>query len=414
MAKRSSSGSRSSRRGSQSLGGLLLLAVIIIAAFFLLGGQTAKDIAKSVGVDIGPLVDAISGPTSTEQVPTTGGADTTGPAVTEQAGGTGGFWQVYFTEPTKETKDMETGGIETHLVDLINSAQSSIDFAVFEFNLQDVADALVAAHKRGVTVRMVYDDEHTIGEDDPQVKQLLDAGIPGTPDKRSAFMHNKFFVIDKSIVWTGSWNVTKNDTFRNNNNVIILRSSKLAENYGNEFSTMFGGTFGPSKPNSNPNPVLEVNGIRIENYFSPEGPTMENLVKVTSTAQKSIHFMAFSFTDYDLAKAMIDRATAGAEVAGIFEQRGSDTDAAECGTLRKAGIDSRIDGNPYTFHHKIVIIDSSIVALGSFNFSTNATKSNDENLLIIYDPRLAALYEGEFQKRMAEAYKPSGTDCNKK
>jgi phosphatidylserine/phosphatidylglycerophosphate/cardiolipin synthase-like enzyme len=398
-----------SSRGTQSLGAIVLVLIVIVAAFFVLGGEAAKEVGRAVGVDVSPLIDAISGPTPTEQ----GAGGSGGPAVTEAASGTGDFWQVYFTEPSQETKDLETGGIEMHLIDLINGAQSSIDFAVFEFNLQDVADALVAAHQRGVTVRMVYDNEHTVEDGDPQVQQLLDAGVSGTPDDRSAFMHNKFFVIDKSIVWTGSWNVSKNDTFRNNNNALVLRSSKLAENYTTEFENMFGGTFGPKKPNNTPNPILEVDGIRIENYFSPEGPTMVNLVKTTATAQKSIHFMAFSFTDYDLAKAMIDRAAAGVEVAGIFEQRGSDTESAECNTLLDAGIDTRIDGNPYTFHHKVVIVDSAIVAMGSFNFSTNATESNDENLLIIYDPKLAALYEAEFQKRMAEAFKPSGPGCKK-
>ena len=73
----------------------------------------------------------------------------------------------------------------------------------------------------------------------------------------------------------------------------------------------------------------------------------------------------------------------------------------------------RLDGNSYTFHHKVIIIDGSAVALGSFNFSSNATESNDENLLIIHDAGLAAQYEAEFQRRWAEAIQPMGGQCKK-
>jgi phosphatidylserine/phosphatidylglycerophosphate/cardiolipin synthase-like enzyme len=123
--------------------------------------------------------------------------------------------------------------------------------------------------------------------------------------------------------------------------------------------------------------------------------------------------MAFSFTDDSLGQAIIARSAAGAEVAGIFEQRGADTEFSECPPMLNAGLDVRLDGNSYTFHHKVVIIDGKIVALGSFNFSNNAIESNDENLLIIHDAGLAAQYEAEFQRRWAEAAQPAGGSCRK-
>ena len=49
-------------------------------------------------------------------------------------------------------------------------------------------------------------------------------------------------------------------------------------------------------------------------------------------------------------------------------------------------------------HHKVIIIDRSIVITGSYNFSASAEERNDENVVIIYNADIAAQYMEEFQK----------------
>ncbi len=381
--------------------------LIMLGAVILLGltgcGLAEEDIGTFLNA-ADDVATAVVVPSPT--VPMPGGILT--PAVEEPAA-SDNLWAVYFTNPVIPFDDVTTGGVEENLLWLIDNARYSIDAAMFEFNLQNVADALIAAHNRGVQVRIVYDDEHT--EDDPQIEELIDAGIPATPDERSALMHNKFYVFDRSIVWTGSLNFTENGVYRNNNNAIAILSPQLATNYTTEFEEMFGGAFGPTSPANTPYPGVDVDGMWIETYFSPEDEVMNQLISLASEAEYSIHFMAFSFTDYDLAKVMIDRAAAGVEVSGIFESRGANTEYSECNTLLGEGIDVRLDGNPQTFHHKVIIVDGAVVATGSFNYSTNATESNDENLLLIHSPQVAALYEGEFTRRMSEANLPSGGEC---
>ncbi|MBN1427931.1 MAG: phospholipase [Anaerolineae bacterium] len=399
--KKRSAVNKSKKDMSMRLISLVVLLAIVIVAGVVYGGDAAIDLlGDMLGVDLSTLREEVSGPSSGNQQPLTGG---------QESSGSGSFYTLYFTEPSLYDSNTTSGGIEKHLIDLINSAQSSVNLAVFEFNLQNVADALISAHQRGVHVRIVYDNEHT--EDDPQMAQMIKAGIPATPDNRGAYMHNKFFVFDNQLVWTGSWNVSVNDTFRNNNNAIVIRSTKLAENYTTEFEEMFNGQFGPTSPVGTPNPIFTLDGVRIENYFSPEDTPMTALNQVVSEARTSIHFMAFSFTEESLGQAMLDRAKAGVEVVGIFEQRGANTEYSRCPPMLSAGLDVRLDGNPRTFHHKVIIIDGAVVATGSFNFSGNAVTSNDENMLIIHDATLAAQYEAEFQKRMAEAVKPVGGEC---
>jgi phosphatidylserine/phosphatidylglycerophosphate/cardiolipin synthase-like enzyme len=76
-----------------------------------------------------------------------------------------------------------------------------------------------------------------------------------------------------------------------------------------------------------------------------------------------------------------------------------------------AGLQVRQDGNGYILHHKVFIVDDVTVITGSFNVSENATNSNDENLVIVSDPDLAAQYVAEFNRRGAEATTP-GVSCN--
>jgi phosphatidylserine/phosphatidylglycerophosphate/cardiolipin synthase-like enzyme len=394
---------RSSSSSSRTVGGLILVAAMLIVAAAIYGPDQALQILNSI---LGGETQIVSAPAGGAD---SGEAASAGVPVAETTGGSGDYFDVYFTSPVIPFDDVVTGGNEGHLVELINNAQVSIDAAMFEFNLQVVAEALIAAHERGVQVRIVYDDEHT--EEDPQIEELIDAGIPATPDERSALMHNKFFVFDKQVVWTGSMNITENGAYRNNNNVIVIRSTRLAENYSAEFEEMFNGAFGPTSPANTPNPVVTLNGIRIESYFSPEDDPMPGLIAFAASAQTSIHFMAFSFTDVDLGAAMLERGSAGVELRGIFEARGGNTEFSECPRMLQSGFDVRMDTNPRTFHHKVVIVDGSAVAIGSFNFSTNAAESNDENLIIIYDPNVARLYEAEFEKWFNQFPKLEGSDC---
>jgi phosphatidylserine/phosphatidylglycerophosphate/cardiolipin synthase-like enzyme len=329
-------------------------------------------------------------------------------------GASKGFWQVYFTAPTGNSNPATyIGGIDGQLAAAINGVQRTLDIAAFEWNLQSLTDAVLAAHRRGVQVRMVVDDEHTIRDAQSTIKQLIDAGVPVVGDERSALMHNKFMILDSTVVWTGSWNYSINDTYRNNNNAVALRSQKVVQDYQTEFNEMYvDKEFGPTSSENTPNISFVQNGIPIQVYYASEDPVLTALIATVTRANKSIRFMNFSFTDFDVAKAIIDRAQAGVTAQGIFETTGSQTEASELRTLFCAGIAARQDGNKYILHHKVFIIDDTTVVTGSFNISSNATRSNDENLIIISDPDLAAQYIAEFNRRWQESKVPTAFTCS--
>jgi len=158
------------------------------------------------------------------------------------------------------------------------------------------------------------------------------------------------------------------------------------------------GKFGPKSPENTPYPVLQLSdGSRIETYFAPEENVRGAIMGRLREAKEEILFMAFSFTDDDIARVLLEKAREGVRVRGVLESR-QESPYSEYAVLRKAGLDVRLDGNPRTMHHKVFVIDGKVLITGSYNFSQNAAEENDENILIIENAGLARAYQEEFER----------------
>jgi phosphatidylserine/phosphatidylglycerophosphate/cardiolipin synthase-like enzyme len=332
-------------------------------------------------------------------------------------GYSGDFWQVYFTLPSSvDSRDRSTwiNGADVPLAAAIDNVQNTLDIAAYELNNVTITEAILRAYERGIRVRIVADDEDGLEDDDTTLVELEAAGIPIVVDDRSALMHNKFMIMDGLTVWTGSMNYTMNGAYRNNNNMLVLRSRRAAEVYQAEFDEMFERReFGPRSDDSN-TANFQQDGVPIEIYFASENETVEAILREINAAESSIRFMNFSFTRDDMGDALMASANAGVDVQGVFENTGSKTQYSELPRLFCAGVDVRQDGNPGILHHKVFVIDESVVLTGSFNFSNNAVESNDENIVIIRDADIAALYLDEFSRIQSIASPPETgeMDCN--
>jgi phosphatidylserine/phosphatidylglycerophosphate/cardiolipin synthase-like enzyme len=312
------------------------------------------------------------------------------------------WYAVHFTDPTSPSSKSLRGGPDKYLAQAIRTARVSVDVAVLELNLWSIRDALLEAHKRGVRVRLVTDSDYLDGK---EIGQLSQAGVPVLGDRRAGLMHNKFAVIDRQEVWTGSMNFTVSDAYSNNNNLIRIRSPQLAENYTAEFEEMFvNDQFGPGSPANTPNPTIKIGETRLVSCFSPDDGCTAQLLKVIQNARQSIYFLAYSFTSDDLAKALIERLQQGVKIEGVMERSQVESNSgSDYDRFRSAGLDVRLDANPNQMHDKVMIIDSQIVVTGSFNFTYSAENTNDENMLVIYNPQVAGLYLAEFERIFNQA-----------
>jgi phosphatidylserine/phosphatidylglycerophosphate/cardiolipin synthase-like enzyme len=340
-------------------------------------------------------------------VPTVDSAHDTSATLTDISLGAGygvdgGWFELYFTNPQSPLASQKTGGPDGPLVKAIDSARLTVDVAIYSLSLNSIRDALIRAHDRGVQVRMVMESEN-LDRSDPQ--KIKDAGIPILGDRREGLMHDKFVVIDNSEVWLGSMNFTDSGAYADNNNLMRIRSVKMAENYTKEFEEMFvDDKFGPDIVAETPNPRVIIDGTPIDVYFSPDDHVQDSIIELINNAEVSIYFMAFSFTSDPIGNAIRVSAKEGVVVAGVME---TDQVKSNIGTefdpFSQAGLDVFRDGNEGLMHHKVMIIDESIVILGSYNFTNSAETKNDENLLVIYNEDIAAQFMDEFQRVYTQA-----------
>lgn len=312
-------------------------------------------------------------------------------------GAKGAWFELYFTNPESPLSPQGTGGIDGPLVRAIAAARLSIDVAAYSLSLNSVRFALISAHNRGVTVRVVMESTN-MDRSDPQA--LIEVGIPIVGDNRSGLMHDKFMVIDRAEVWLGSMNFTDIGAYDDNNNMIRVHSTKLAENYAVEFEEMFKeNLFGEKIRPATPHPDLTLEGTEVKTYFSPDDGVLDALVPVLKDAEESIYFLAFSFTSNQLGAIVREKDAAGLTVRGVMEdEQIRSNQGTEYDPFKQAGLNVRIDGNDGQMHHKVFIIDKKIVVFGSYNFSQSAEDRDDENILIVYNDAIAKQFMLEFER----------------
>lgn len=129
------------------------------------------------------------------------------------------------------------GGCEEAVLTWISKANSSVHIIIYSFTLDTVGDALVEAHERGIEVKVVFEKSQISQYSEYQ--KLRDAGIEVRNDTNSKLMHNKVMVVDGNVVLTGSFNWSSNAQNYNDENLIVVRSSPVANSYEIEFQMIW-------------------------------------------------------------------------------------------------------------------------------------------------------------------------------
>ncbi len=143
----------------------------------------------------------------------------------------GSVFESYFS-PTDNTTQK--------IVDALNTADVTLDVALFTFTNNDLGDAVIAAKNRGVNVRVIMENESYIGS---EFNGLVAAGIPVISHESIAYdFHHKYCVIDAAspssdpIVVTGSHNWTNSAEQEYDENTLIIHDAVVAGNYQEEFA----------------------------------------------------------------------------------------------------------------------------------------------------------------------------------
>ena len=122
------------------------------------------------------------------------------------------------------------GGATQAILDIITKSRSEILIQAYSFRSPALAEALIAAKKRGVQVELVMDkSERQEGLTPPTL--MSNAGIPVYLDGSHAMANNRVMVVDKKIIITGSFNFNTASEQMNAENLLILHSRELAALY---------------------------------------------------------------------------------------------------------------------------------------------------------------------------------------
>lgn len=134
---------------------------------------------------------------------------------------------IYFTPPSD---------VAAAVIEVIDQSKTEVLVQAYGFTHNGIAQALLRAHARGVLVKVLLDAK--TDSTNRYVTELLQAQqIPLRLDAGHAIAHNKVIVVDGELVITGSFNFTNSAQTRNAENLLVLKSSGLAESYKSNWQT---------------------------------------------------------------------------------------------------------------------------------------------------------------------------------
>ncbi|AKG21751.1 DUF655 domain-containing protein [Calothrix sp. 336/3] len=303
-------------------------------------------------------------------------------------------------------------------------------------------------------------DINNDGKISPQEIQQRDAlmilrqgKVPIIDDKKdgsrgSDLMHHKFVIVDNRYVIITSSNFTLSDihgdfsnpsSLGNANNLVKIDSSEVAAIFTQEFNLMWGekqanqnhsgSKFGLKKPQRSPQ-TISLGNNKITINFSPTSPTQpwiessngligENL----KTASQSVDMALFVFSEQKLANILGSQQQKSVKIRALIEPQFAYRNYSEAldmmgvalGDKCRYELDNQPWKNPITtvgvpslqpgdlLHHKFAVLDGKIVITGSHNWSEAANSSNDESVLIIENPTVAAHFHREFERLYQQA-----------
>ncbi|WGV27422.1 DUF655 domain-containing protein [Halotia branconii] len=280
---------------------------------------------------------------------------------------------------------------------------------------------------------------------------LQNGKIPQIDDRAdgsagSSLMHHKFVIVDNRIVIITSANFTMSDVFGdftnssslgNANNLLQIDSPELASLFTEEFNIMWGdgpagkldSRFGVKKPLRLPK-TITLNQTKITVQFSPTSPTQtwsnssNGLIgKTLDSANKSIDMALFVFSEQRLANILEKRHQQSVSIRALIDPQFAYRPYSEALDLMGVALSNKckyeVDNHPWKkpittvgvptlakgdlLHHKFAVIDSKKVITGSHNWSDAANNGNDETLIIVESPTVAAHYIREFARLYTKA-----------
>ena len=141
-----------------------------------------------------------------------------------------------------------------------------------------------------------------------------------------------------------------------------------------------------------PKPVI------CECYFFPNASNEEKVVSMLRTCKKKLDIAIFSLTLDSIAEAILEAFQRGVKVRMIADDECAKNKGSNVKLIASVGVPCKTDNAVYHMHHKYAVLDESVVIMGSFNWTGQAVKYNQENIFFYEDKNIASQYSQEFER----------------
>jgi len=283
---------------------------------------------------------------------------------------------------------------EKHALCVLSEAQHEVVVAHYNIRSERMLDKLVELRQRGVQVKVAVDQANAAYDYNTGDDFLESNGIQVVrtkPEGDTSIMHLKVAVIDGATVMTGSFNWNNTAAFVNDENMLVIRDSRVAEKYRTQVLEVLG-----EKPR-------EVGGGQvtpeIEVRYIPEEMADYTIRREIDAAKQSVDVAMFTFTMYQASDALIRAVRRGVKVRLVVERKQTDlstvddkVEAAGAMVVRAA---NRL-GAHSAMHQKYAVIDGARVITGATNWTFSGCRKNEEDLLVVTNPDIAARYRNNF------------------
>ncbi len=323
--------------------------------------------------------------------------------------------------------------LEQVIVDFVGGARSSLDIAVQELDSEPIAQAILDARWRGVSVNLFLEQDYLRtplkstkgvpvapapkpgesalealrrvqwGEDDTALAPnrkilaaLLRSDVEVKGDFNPKIFHQKFALRDyrggkatkpgRPALLSGSANFTLTDTHRNLNHVFVFNSASVCRQYEAEFDQLALGRFGREIHGDVPK-LYDLGGVPAKVLFAPTHTPELEIMKQMLKGAREVYFAIFTFSGSSgIDDTMVALARGGMKITGVLDRGQAAHGWAAPKTMNHANIalfqPTKTSG-VRKLHHKLMVIDERVVVAGSFNYTEPANDYNDENIFVL-------------------------------
>ncbi|MGZ0168391.1 MAG: phospholipase D-like domain-containing protein [Planctomycetales bacterium] len=136
--------------------------------------------------------------------------------------------------------------------------------------------------------------------------------------------------------------------------------------------------------------------------FSPGDHCWQRIASLLKSSRHSVDICVFTITDDRITSAILDAYGRKVAVRIITDNDKAFDKGSDVERLARAGVDVCVDRTRHHMHHKFAIFDRKRLLTGSYNWTRSAASSNEENFIIVDDPRLLTSFQDEFDRLWKE------------